>query len=385
MLIINGKLLLDKDFDYHDLLIKNDRIAEILPYRSGYEHDEVYDAKGSIVIPGLIDLEVHGAMGYDMSDACDEAYDTISNYLISHGVTGFVGNIDSFEEPILEEAYEAAGKWMKKEGSGARMLGLAMRGPFLNPQAAGYHNQKALQAPSRELFDKLQRLSDGNIRIVNISPELPGAREFVLGIAREVIVALSNSTADFDTARQAYSWMARWCTDLYRNMPDISVSEPGLIGAAMDIAQNVTIRFDNDWIIHPSLLRMTFNEFWGRLCLVSGLTAYAGLRTGSYEIEGHTVTKKRDRAVLEDGSDAGSVLPLDACMSAIMGMGSVPSPLVFRAATEMPARALGIFDEVGSISVGKRADLAVLDLHTQNVQSVFKDGKLVFDERKSYD
>ena len=167
-------------------------------------------------------------------------------------------------------------------------------------------------------------------------------------------------------------------------MPVLSVLEPGLIGASMDIANFVTLRYDNDEYIHPSMLRMAFNEFWGRMALVSGMTAYTGLRAGSYEIEGHTVQKFRDRARFEDGSDAGSVLSLDACMSAVLGMGSVPSPLVFRAATEMPARALGIFDEVGSIAVGKRADLAVLDLHTYNVQTVFQNGEMVFDERKEY-
>lgn len=384
MLIINGKLLRDKDFDYFDLRIEEGRIAEILPYRSGAKDREIYDARGSIVIPGLIDLEVHGAGGFDMSDACDEAYQTISDHLIKKGVTSFVGAIDSFDESVMEEAYAAAGKWMEGSHEGARMIGLQMRGPFLNPAAAGHHDIKSLKKPDRALFDRMQALSGGQIKIVNLSPELEGAREFVMGLCDQVIVALSNSTADFDTARMAFAWKARWCSDLFRNMPVLSVQEPGLIGAAMDIAQMVTLRFDNNQYIHPSLLRMAFNEFWGRLCLVSGMSAYAGLPAGQYEIEGHTVTKRLDRAFFEDGRDAGSVMSLDACMSAIMGMGSVPAPLVFRAATEMPARALGIFDEVGSIDVGKRADLAILDLHTHGVQAVVKEGRLVLDERKEY-
>lgn len=384
MLIKNGKLLLSKDFDYNDLVIRDGRIAEILPFRSGYQDEEVYDARGSVVVPGLIDLEVHGAVGYDMSDACDEAYTAIGNYLISHGVTSYVGAIDSFPDEILSEAYQAAGDWMKEKRPGAKLLGLNMRGPFLNPEAAGFHDKDSLKKPDVELYRRYQELSGGNIRIVNLSPELEGAKAFTMTLADEVIIALSNSAADFDKAREAYSWKARWCSDLYRNMPVLSVLEPGLIGASMDIANFVTLRYDNDEYIHPSMLRMAFNEFWGRLALVSGMTAYTGLRAGSYEIENHTVQKFRDRAKFEDGSDAGSVLSLDACMSAIMGMGSVPSPLVFRAATEMPARALGIFDEVGSIAVGKRADLAVLDLHTYNVQTVFQNGEMVFDERKEY-
>ena len=384
MLIINGKLLLDKDFDYHDLVIENGRIAEILTYRSGRKDPDTYDARGSIVVPGLIDMEVHGAVGYDMSDACDEAYDAISRDLIRHGVTSFIGAVDSFSEDILEEAYGAAGEWMKKQAPGADMIGLAMRGPFLNPAAAGPHDRNALRKPDAALYHRLQELSGGKIRIVNVSPELEGAEPFILEVGREAMIALSNSEAGFDVARRAFALKARGCGDLYRDMTQFTLTDPGLIGAAMDIAQFVTLRFDNDDYIHPSMLRMAFNEFWGRLCLVSGMTAFTGIPAGKYEIEGHTVTKKRDRARFEDGTDAGSAVGLDACMSAILGMGSVPSPLVYRAASEIPARILGIFDEVGSITVGKRADLTILDLHTQNVQSVLKNGVMVYDERKEY-
>ena len=384
MLIINGKLLMDKDFEYADLLVEEGRIAEILPYRSGKEDPDTYDARGSIVVPGLIDLEVHGAGGYDMSDACPEAYETIGQELLKRGVTTYLGAIDSFDTDILREAYEEAGKWMSQERPGAQMAGLQMRGPFLNPEAAGNQDKGALKLPDLALYEELQSLSGGNIKVVHLSPELEGAREFMRAASQTSQIALSNSTADFDTARWGYACGASWCSDLFRNMPTFSVTQPGLIGAAMDIARIVTLRFENDDFIHPSLLRMAFNEFWGRLCLVSGMTAYTGLPSGRYEIEGHIVSKKRDRARFEDGGDAGSVLGLDACMSAIMGMGSVPAPLVFRAATEMPARALGIFDEVGSITVGKRADLTVLDLHTHNVQTVFRKGEMVWDERKEY-
>ncbi len=385
MLIKNGKLLLPTEFNYYDLRIENGKIAEILPFRSEYQDEETYDALGSIVIPGLIDLEVHGAMGYDMSDACDEAYGTISDYLLRHGVTSYIGAIDSFDEEILEEAYGAAGEWMKEERPGARMLGLAMRGPFLNPEAAGYHNKNALRKPDVALYRKLQQLSGGKIRIVHLSPELAGATPFIREVSHEVIVALSNSAADYDTARMGYSWGARWCGDLLRNMPTLSAADPGLLGAAMDAAGWATLRFDNDRILHPGMLRMAFRLFWERLCLISGMTAYTGLPSGTYEIEGHTVSIRYDNAVFEDGTDAGSVLSLDSCLQAVLGMGSVPIPAVFTAATETAAKALGIYDEVGSITPGKRADLAILDLHTHNVQAVVQNGRLVLDERKSYD
>ena len=385
MLIINGKLLLEDVFDYHDLRIEDGKIAEILPFRSGCKDSEIYDAQGSIVIPGMIDLEVHGALGYDMSDACDEAYDTISNYLIRHGVTSFIGAIDSFDESVLEEAYTAAGEWMSREHKGADMIGLQMRGPFLNPEVPGAQNPKYFRKPDPALYNKLQKLSGGKIKIVNVSPELEGATPFIREVSKTATIALSNSNADYDTARMGYTWSNGWCGDLLWDMPNFSVDEPGMIGAAIDGASCVTIRFDNDRFVHPAMLRMVYRNFWERLCLVSGMTAFTGLPGGSYEIEDHIVTKKNDSVTFEDGRDAGSVLALDSCQQAVLGMGSVPIPVVFRSATRTAAEMLGVYDEIGSITPGKRADLAILDLHSHGVQAVIKNGVFVYNERKNYD
>ena len=385
MLIINGKLLLPTEFNYHDLRIENGRITEILPFKSGAEDPEVYDAHGSIVIPGLIDLEVHGACGYDMSDACDEAYQTISDYLIRHGVTTYVGAIDSFPEDILEEAYTAAGEWIRGEHRGARMIGLNMRGPFLNPEAAGYHDKKALRKPDAALFEKLQALSGNKIIAVNLSPELEGAYEFIRTVSKQAHILLSNSTADYNTARMAYAYNADWCGDILYDMPPLTAVEPGLIGAAMDIARLATLRYENSSVIHPAMIRLIYKEFINRLCMVSALSAFAELKNGRYEIEGHTVTKKAAKAFFEDGTDAGGVLALDSCLQDVLGMGAVPEDLAYRSVTSTPAKILGIFDEVGSIEIGKKADLAILDLHGYGVQAVIRDGILMYDERKNFD
>ena len=220
---------------------------------------------------------------------------------------------------------------------------------------------------------------------MHVSPEIGDAVPFIREVSKEAIIALSHSAADYDTARMGFAWGAKWCGDLLRNMPAFSMEDPGLFGAASDAAQWVTLRYDNDLIVHPAMLRIAFRLFWEHVCLVSGMTAYAGLPAGRYEIEGHTVTKKFDSAVFEDGSDAGGAISLDSCLQSVLGMGSVPIPMVFTSATETAAKALGIYDEVGSITPGKRADLAILDLHTHNVQTVIQNGRIVFDEWKSYD
>ena len=123
---------------------------------------------------------------------------------------------------------------------------------------------------------------------------------------------------------------------------------------------------------------MLFRGNYRRDVLVSGKTAFAGLPNGVYEIEHHQVTKTMNRAAFEDGRDAGSVFGLDVICKMVMSFGGIPLPLVFKAVTEIPARTLGIFDEVGSIEAGKRADLVFMDLHNYDVMHVFLSGKQVF-------
>ena len=145
-----------------------------------------------------------------------------------------------------------------------------------------------------------------------------------------------------------------------------------------DAAQAILVNFTDERTIHPATLRMLFRGNLGRTCLVSGETAFAGLPNGTYEIERHRVTKTLNRAVFENGHDAGRAMGLSVLCKLIMSTSGVPLPLLFRSMTEIPARVLGVFDQVGSIETGKRADLVMMDFHDYEVTHVFLSGKQVF-------
>ncbi len=380
MLIQNGKLLLDDDFVYRDLRIEGDRIAEILPYGSEPKPgEEVMDVYGTAITPGFIDLEVHGALGHDFSDGDREGYEIIARSLLRNGVTGFLAAVNAFPEDVLEDTYQTLGDWMDQPAEdAARMLGVHMRGPFISAEAAGCQDETSVRAPSKELFRRLNDLCGKRVKLVTMAPELDGAYGLIREAAKECFVSLGNTKADFDTARMAYAYGARGLTDPFHNTGIFSPEEPGVIGAGMDVAELILLNFTDEATIHPATLRMLFRGNMSRTCLVSGETAFAGLPNGVYEIENHRVTKTLNRATFENGQDAGSVAGLNVICRKVMSMGGIPLPLLFRAMTEIPARMLGIFDDVGSLETGKRADLVMMDFHEYAVNHVFLSGKQVF-------
>lgn len=380
MLIQNGKLLLNDDFSYHDLRIEGDRIAEILPYGSRpLPGEKVMDVYGSAITPGFLDLEVHGALGRDFSDGDREGMEIISRSLLREGVTGYLAAVNAFPVDVLEDAYEALGRWMDDPApNAAHMLGVHMRGPFIAADMAGCQEAAYVQPLDKALFHRLNELCGHRVKLLTLSPELPGANDFVQEVSRDCLVSLGNTKADFDTARMAYAYGARGLTDPFRNTGVFSPEEPGVVGAGMDIADTILVNFTDERIIHPATLRMLLRGNARRLCLVSGKTAFAGLPNGTYETEDHRVIKTLHRATFENGQDAGSVMGLNVVCRMVMSASGFPLPLLFKAMTEVPAQRLGIFDEVGSIEVGKRADLVLMDFHDYEVTHVFLGGKQVF-------
>ena len=380
MLIRHGKPLLNDEFAYRDIRIEGDRITEIMPYDSSVPRpgEEVLDIFGSVITPGMIDLEVHGALGHDFSDGDREGFETISKALLREGVTGFLAAVNAFPEDVLEDTYRALGQWMDDPAEGtARMLGVHMRGPFIAPEAAGCQEPAYVREPDLTLFHRLNDLSGNRVKLLTLSPELPHANDFIHEASKECLVSLGNTRADFDTARMAYAYGAKVLTDPYRGTGVFTHQEPGALGAAMDVAESMLVNYVDEETVHPAALRMLFRGNLRRVCLISAQTAFSGLPNGTYEIENHRVEKSLTQAVFENGQDAGSVVGMDMVCRLVINMGGIPIPLAYRAATETPAKLLGIFDEVGSIEVGKRADLVIRDMHGYEIEHVILGGKKV--------
>ena len=226
-----------------------------------------------------------------------------------------------------------------------------------------------------EYFSQLQKAANGLIKLVDIAPEEPGAMEFIDRAKGEVVISLAHTASDYDTAREAIEHGASHATHLYNAMPPLNHREPGVIGAVRDSEKCHPELICDGVHIHPSVIRATFAMFGAdRMILISDSMRATGLEDGEYTLGGQPVTVRGNLATLHDGTIAGSATNLMDCMRFVVKTVGIPLETAVMCATENPAKEIGIFNEVGSISVGKRADFVLLD-QKLNIAAVYIDGK----------
>ena len=222
--------------------------------------------------------------------------------------------------------------------------------------------------PEIEMFDRLYELSGGAIKLIDVAPELPGAVPFIERASKKCVVSIAHTTANYDQAKAAFAAGASHVTHLFNAMPPFNHRDPGVVGAASDDAAHVEMISDGIHL-HPAVVRSVFRWFGAeRVCLISDSMRAAGMPNGVYSLGGQTVYMTDGKATLEDGTIAGSATCLAECFRRAVSFG-VPLDAALRAATINPAQAVGLFDELGSITAGKRADVLVLDetLHPEKI------------------
>ncbi|MCR5108367.1 MAG: N-acetylglucosamine-6-phosphate deacetylase [Lachnospiraceae bacterium] len=332
------------------------------------------DLEGAYIIPGLIDVHIHGSMGADFSDAGQEALIKMGEYLLLHGITSFAPASMTLPAEMLAKAYRVAGEIHDREPDACSGLaGIYMEGPFLSDKRKGAQNPKYLKAPDITLFKELYDISGGLIRIVAVAPELMGASEFIKYISDICTVSVAHTDADYEQGRAAFDMGARQLTHLYNAMSPLHHRNPGVIGAGAE-RDDIRAELICDGIhVHPSMVRLAFKLFPGRICLISDASRCLGMPDGLYELGGQTVLLKERRVTLEDGTIAASATDLYDCMLNAVSFGVSVNEAV-HSATLVPAKAVGCDDMVGSIEEGKWADFVICDKELNRIQ-VFKKGK----------
>ena len=374
MLIKDG-LVFCEDFELREgnIYTELDRISE--PHADA----EVLDATGCIVAPGFIDIHIHGAYGTDFCDSTREAHENIARYLASVGITSYLGTTMAMKKPVLLNMIRVANEFMNNPiEDGAVMRGINLEGPFASVEKKGAMDPNNLIDPDYDLFVELNEASEGRIKLNDVAPEKPGALDLIERTSDVCVVSLHHTSADYDLAVEAFQRGASHVTHLYNAMNGFSHRAPGLIGAAADYASSVELISDGHHV-HPAAVRIAFSIFGeDRVCLISDAMMACGMSDGEYELGGQKVTVKDGLATLASGTIAGSATPLtESFRRAVVEFG-IPVESALRAATDNPSRVLGLEDEIGSIRVGKRADLTLLDAETLEVRHVVLGGKLLF-------
>ena len=375
MIIRNGKIFhANVQFVDADILLENGKIAKVAPV--GTLEGEGIDASGKYVTPGFVDIHTHGCAGADFCDTVDGStkyIEDMSKYYGSQGVTTFLGTTMAFSEDILENILKTARTLFNKEGNGAVMRGVNMEGPFFNKEKKGAQAEKYIISPNQEMFDRLDEASGNNIRLVDIAPELEGSIEFIEYASKKCTVILAHTSAKYEQAKAGYAAGASHLTHIFNAMPAFTHRAPGVVGAASDDAAHVEMISDGIHL-HPAVVRAVFQWFGkDRVCLISDSMRACGMPNGEYSLGGQKVIMKDGLATLENGTIAGSATCLAECLRKAVSFG-VPMEDALKASTINPAQAVGLFDELGSITEGKRADVLILD-ETLHPEHIFIGGK----------
>lgn len=357
--IIRGGQVFQEDGTYRkqDIYIEDHKIVSS---REEVTEAKVIDARGLKVIPGLIDIHSHGAVGCDFSDGSVTGLKKILRYQKACGVTSFCPTTMTLPAKKLLQVMESAFMAGAEEDQAA-IAGINMEGPFLDPAKRGAHREEFIVPPDVDLFRKCQEACKGKIRLVTLAPNVKGADRFLEEVKGEVTVSLGHTDADYENAKSAFDRGASHVTHLYNAMAPFRHRTPGLVGAAFD-SPHVMAELIADGIhVHPSVVRSTFAMFGrDRVILISDSTMAAGMEDGMYRLGGQDVTVRRGKAQLADGTIAGSAVNLFECMKRAVRFGIKEEDAIL-ASTVNPAKRIGIFDKVGSITPGKKADLLLLD------------------------
>ena len=356
MIIKGGKVFQeDGSFLEQAIYINDHRLVDKAEYQ---DDGEVIDAEGLLVLPGLVDIHSHGAAGEDFSDGNPEGLKKILQYEKRCGITSYCPTSMTFPKERLRQIF-ASIKGAQTE-DGATVVGINMEGPFLDPAKKGAHVEKWIAAPDVAFVRELNQDADGLVRLVTLAPNMDGAEEFIKEMYEEVCISLGHTAADYDCASRAMKLGAHHVTHLYNAMQPFGHRAPGLIGAAMDDPECMVELICDGYHIHPSAIRAAFRMFGPeRVILISDSMRATGMENGTYELGGQEVTVKDRKAVLKDGTLAGSATNLYGCMCKAVEFG-IPLEQAIMAATANPARSIGIFDRVGSIRIGKQADLLLV-------------------------
>lgn len=402
MLLINGQVFYDRRFQALDLRIADGKIAEVRPRgafgpagpaqevgassartpadagswadgAAALSDEEILDAQGLLVMPGLTDIHTHGAVKADFSDGDLEGMRRVQSYEASVGVTQFCPTSMTLGLDHLAQVFQGVQELQKGQPQGAEVLGIHMEGPYINAEKLGAQNPAYVIPGKYADFARLRELSGDNIRVISLAPENPGTLDFIRQIADETLVSVAHTKASYEETSAAFAAGARHLTHMFNAMPGLHHREPGPIAAAHDCPE-VTVELIGDGVhIHPAVVRLAFDLFPGRICLVSDSMRATGLEDGEYDLGGQNVLVRGREARLANGSLAGSVTNLADCLRTVYRMG-VPLEDAIYAATACPAEAIGLGELYGSLKPGAYANFILSDAGL-NFQAVYLRGR----------
>lgn len=363
-------LLPDLTFATTDVVLEDGVIASV-----GKTDLPGTDLSGHYLIPGLVDIHTHGAGGGDHLDGDPDATAAICKRMAQVGTTTVLSTIMTQSRENMLKAAENTKNCAAKD-LGAKIRGIYLEGPFFSEAYKGAQHPMYLIDPEDKLIDDLQAASGNMVKILSMAPEKNGALEFIKN-RTDVRIFAGHTAADYDTAAAAFDAGACGLTHTFNGMTPLHHRKPGVLAAAMERDGVFCECICDGFHVHPAMVTLLYRQVGAeRFCMISDSLRPAGLPDGEYTSGGQPVTVKNGKAHLADGTIAGSTACLLEEVKNLVNWGVCDLAHAVYAASAVPAKAAGLYDEVGSIEPGKAADLLVLN-DDLSLTAVYIGGKAI--------
>ena len=359
--IVNGKIILKDRVVENAALLFSDVIEGVLPADKIPADAEIIDANGGYVSPGLIDLHIHGYLGCDVCDGTVESIRTISEGIVKNGVVGYLPTTMTVDMSVIKKSLEVCRELMEesKTWNGSTILGVHAEGPFISESKKGAQDAKYILKPDAAFVKEYADV----IKLISLAPEtdtddFAAIRE--INRDTDVVISMGHTSADYDTAIRSTAAGVKHATHLFNAMTPLAHRAPGVVGAALNSDVSCELIVDT-FHVSTELYDMLFKIKGRKLCFITDCLPAGGLPYGEYTLGGAKIVYRDIVCRLEDGTVAGSVLPLNKGVWNVYTNSNIPLNECVNCASLNPATTLGIADSKGSLEVGKDADVIITD------------------------
>lgn len=370
--IINGKIILKDRIVEGQALLYSDVIEGVVPTENVPKQAEIIDAKGGYVSPGLIDIHIHGYLGKDVCDGEEESIRTISKGLLKNGVTGYLPTTMTVDMKVIKKALEVcrALKEESKSWDGSEILGCHAEGPFISENRKGAQDAKYILKPDAAFVKEYADI----IKTITLAPEtddndFAAIREMCRDT--DVVVSMGHTDADYDTAMAGINAGVSHVTHLFNAMTPLAHRAPGAVTAALNSDASVEIIVDTFHVL-SCFYDMLWKLKGRKLCFITDCLPAGGLPYGEYTLGGTKIIYNDIVCRLEDGTVAGSVLPLNLGVWNAYTNSNIPLHECVNCASLNPATTIGVADRKGSLEIGKDADILITDQNFEVVKTIIR-------------
>ncbi|MDG5479440.1 N-acetylglucosamine-6-phosphate deacetylase [Staphylococcus xylosus] len=376
--IANGRIYTENEtIEQGYILIENGKIIQIA--EGEYQGDlTTIDVKGQHVLPGFIDIHMHGGYGEDAMDASFEGLKHLSESLLSEGTTSFLATTMTQSDENIIKALKNIADYQEQQDSlnAASIVGIHLEGPFISEYKVGAQNPAYVQRPSVEKVQQFQEIANNQIKIMTFAPEVEGADETLSTLHDQINFSIGHTVATFDEVNEAVAQGAKHVTHLYNAGTPFEHRNPGLSGAAWLNDELSTESIVDGIHSHPASVKIAYKQKGNkRFFLITDAMRAKGMPDGEYDLGGQNVVVKGSEARLASGALAGSILKMNEGLKNLIAYTGASLDDLWRVTSLNQAIALKIEDDKGSIAIGKDADIVVVDDDIQ-VLTTIKSGKV---------